>query len=285
MARIRSIKPEFWTDPHVVGLSMAARLLFVGCWNHADDYGVLKDDPDRLKLQILPGDDVDPGSLVDELVDANLVLRRVAPDGTAVLVVRTFCEHQRIDKRSTGRWGHPDDFTRHPAPSVESRESPTTPAQTPQDATDSHPGLSSSGFGTDGTFTSVVPPEPTSLELAVPDVSPPATDPASKVFEAWIEAAGKTGRTVLTPERRRLILKQLKDYPLDDVLDAVRGWRWSAHHRGENDRGTVYNDLELVLRDAKHVEMFRDLERNPPEKPLPRGMQGIADWLQKVGTP
>ena len=280
MARIRSIKPEFWSDPQVVALPMAARLLFIGCWNHADDYGVLKDDPARLKLQILPGDDVDPVHLIDELVAANLVLRRVAPDGTSVLVIRTFCEHQRIDKRSTGRWGHPDDFTRHPA---ESRESPTTPAQSPPDATDPHLGLSSSGYGTDGTSTSVVPPEPSkALELVSPDVSPPATDPAAKVFDAWIEATGKTDRTVFTPERRKLVAKQLKHYPVDDLVDAVKGWRHSPHHRGENERNTVYNDLDLLLRDAKHIETFRDLERNPPGQPLPAHLRGIGDWLERA---
>lgn len=31
MARIRSIKPEFWTDPEVVGMPMEARLFFIGC--------------------------------------------------------------------------------------------------------------------------------------------------------------------------------------------------------------------------------------------------------------
>jgi hypothetical protein len=50
-------------------------------------------------------------------------------------------------------------------------------------------------------------------------------------------------------------------YPLADLLDAVCGWKRSPHHRGENDRGKPYNDLELLLRDSKHIEEFRDLER------------------------
>lgn len=82
-----------------------------------------------------------------------------------------------------------------------------------------------------------------------------------RVFDAWIEATGKTGATVLTEKRRRLIRNALRLYSLDDVLDAVAGWRRSPHHRGENPSGTIYNDLELLLRDAEHIEKFRDLNR------------------------
>lgn len=92
-----------------------------------------------------------------------------------------------------------------------------------------------------------------------PDETGP--DPVRRVFDAWIASTGRTGQTQLSPKRRRLITAALKGYPLDDVLDAVKGWRQSAHHRGENQQRTVYNDLELLLRDAEHIERFRDLQR------------------------
>lgn len=82
------------------------------------------------------------------------------------------------------------------------------------------------------------------------------------VFAAWQEATGKQ-RAHLDGKRTRLINAALKDYPLEDVVDAVRGWRHVPHNRGENDRNTVYNDLELILRDAQHIERFRDAERDP----------------------
>lgn len=122
MARIRTIKPEFWTDPDVVACSMAARLFFIGCWNHADDYGVLKDEPDRIRLQVMPADEVDACAIVDELVERRLLVRMDTPDGTPVLVVRTFLIHQKIDRRSVGRYGDPSTFI--PA---ESRPIPPSP--------------------------------------------------------------------------------------------------------------------------------------------------------------
>lgn len=77
------------------------------------------------------------------------------------------------------------------------------------------------------------------------------------VFAAWQESTGRK-RTVLDERRRRLIRKALAVYPLEDVLAAVEGWKHSAHHRGENDRETVYNDLGLLLRNGENVERFRD---------------------------
>jgi hypothetical protein len=100
----------------------------------------------------------------------------------------------------------------------------------------------------------------------------PTTVEVRRVFDAWVESTEKTGRTQLDKKRQRLIVNALKAYPIEDVLDAVRGWRRSPHHRGENDSGAVYNDLGLLLRNAEKIEHFRDLERG--EGPKPRGTPG-----------
>lgn len=111
-------------------------------------------------------------------------------------------------------------------------------------------------------------PKNTSVGLAVCEPQTPTPDrppqAVGQVFEAWLVSTGRTNQTLLDAKRRRLIDKALKDYPLDDVLDAVRGWHFSPHHRGENESRTVYNDLGLLLRDASHIEMFRDYKRQAP---------------------
>jgi hypothetical protein len=89
------------------------------------------------------------------------------------------------------------------------------------------------------------------------------TSPVDAVFDAWLASTKKTARTVLDAKRRRLIESALKSHPLGDVLDAVRGWENSPHHRGENGEGKVWNDLGLLLRDAGKIEQFRDLARGP----------------------
>jgi len=88
-------------------------------------------------------------------------------------------------------------------------------------------------------------------------------DEVRVVFDAWVEATGKhPTRTRLDDKRRRTIKKALNDHPVEDVLDAVVGWQHEPFYCGENDRGRPFNDLGLLLRDAEHVERFRDLARH-----------------------
>jgi hypothetical protein len=58
LARIRTIKPEFWTNERVMECSANARLLFIGMWNFADDLGRLALAPKTIKAQIFPSDDI-----------------------------------------------------------------------------------------------------------------------------------------------------------------------------------------------------------------------------------
>lgn len=58
MARTRSIKPSFFDNELLGGLSPLTRLLFIGLWGQADRAGRLEDRPLRLKKNILGYDDV-----------------------------------------------------------------------------------------------------------------------------------------------------------------------------------------------------------------------------------
>lgn len=105
-------------------------------------------------------------------------------------------------------------------------------------------------------------------------------DATLEVFEQWQISTGKR-RTVLDAKRRRYITQALRTHGLEDVLAAVRGWEKSPFHRGENDQGTVYNDLGLLLRDGEHIEMFRDYEWGMKEKT--RGKPGrVAENFRRL---
>lgn len=120
MARIRTVKPELWTDPDFVELSLSARLLFIASLNFADDHGVLPDKPRQLKMQCLPADPCDIDILIEELVTLNFMVRRVAPNGDRVLTIRTFSKNQRINRPSKGRWGDPAEWPNEPPPEPDS---------------------------------------------------------------------------------------------------------------------------------------------------------------------
>ena len=110
MARIRTIKPELWTDPEFTECSLSARLLFIAMLNFSTDYGVLPDKPRQIKMQCLPADNIDAEPLIEELIHNGFVIRRCAPNGDKVLVIRTFSKNQKINRATPGRWGNPAEW-------------------------------------------------------------------------------------------------------------------------------------------------------------------------------
>jgi len=102
VARIRTIKPEFWTSEQIVECSRDARLLFIGLWNFCDDGGVHPASIKRIKMEIFPGDDLtadDLQNLVDELVDNELV-DVFESQGKTYWHVASWDKHQKIDRPS-----------------------------------------------------------------------------------------------------------------------------------------------------------------------------------------
>lgn len=86
------------------------------------------------------------------------------------------------------------------------------------------------------------------------------------LFEVWQEVTDHPGAVL--DDKRRKAFEQAMQWFDDDVLaDAIRGWRYSPHHTGDNDRGVVYDRVGLVLRDAEQVEKFCGYERNPASRP------------------
>ncbi len=94
MARIRSIKPEFFDHEELCTLSPFHRLCFIALWCHADRAGRLEDRPRRLKARMFPYDDVDMEGLLMDLAEAGFIVR-YAVDGVRYLAIPTWEAHQR----------------------------------------------------------------------------------------------------------------------------------------------------------------------------------------------
>ena len=100
MARIRSIKPSFWTSEQVVECSPNARLLFIGLLTFSDDAGIHPASPARAKMEIFPGDGFgtdDVRAMVDELIAAGLV-QQYDVAGRTFWRVTGWDRHQKIDQ-------------------------------------------------------------------------------------------------------------------------------------------------------------------------------------------
>lgn len=77
-----------------------------------------------------------------------------------------------------------------------------------------------------------------------------------RIFEHWQVRMG-TPRARLDQKRRQKIRQRLLDgYTVQDLTDAIEGCALSPFNMGQNDRSTVYNDIELICRDAAHVDRF-----------------------------
>ncbi|MBU2025995.1 hypothetical protein KJ912_04665 [Patescibacteria group bacterium] len=94
MARIRTIKPEFFTDEDLGDLPPEVRLFFAGLWCQCDKSGRAKYKPRQLKAQILPFDNVSGEDAIRMLVEAGFVIQYEV-DGESYLQVRTWDTHQR----------------------------------------------------------------------------------------------------------------------------------------------------------------------------------------------
>lgn len=106
MARIRTIKPEFFTSEDIVSLSPLARLLYIAIWCEADREGRLAWKPMTFKLRYLPADNCDARALCQELLDSGLVV--LYGDGLAF--IPAFTAHQHINPReSESRFPSPDE--------------------------------------------------------------------------------------------------------------------------------------------------------------------------------
>lgn len=101
MARMRSVKPEYWADEDLAGaVSRDARLLYIGLWNLADEHGRLRGDPRYIKGQIMPYDDDLDANAVDvlltELEGAGKVVRYREGAG-AYMFLPNLAKHQRLE--------------------------------------------------------------------------------------------------------------------------------------------------------------------------------------------
>ena len=126
MARIRTIKPEFFTSEDIVSLTPMARLLYIALWCESDKEGRLCWKPATFKLRYLPGDACDVAGLCAELVSAGLV---VLYGGGLYAVIPAFKAHQHINPReSESQLPSPEDLPTR-APRVSTRQPRDSDAQ------------------------------------------------------------------------------------------------------------------------------------------------------------
>lgn len=98
-------------------------------------------------------------------------------------------------------------------------------------------------------------------------VEPKPSTSVETIFSHWAQTHGHQ-RAKLDAKRRKLIIAALNSYPEADLCQAITGYLNSPHHMGQNDSGTRYDDIEIFLRDAKHIDMGLKFHADPPRTDL-----------------
>lgn len=118
MARMRSLKPEFWADEELAcHLTRDERLMYLGLWNLADEHSRLRGDPRYIKGQLFPYDDDITAADIEKML-ANLAAHGKAQPYTAgvgrYLFLPNLAKHQRLETdKVPSRLPAPDESTPH----------------------------------------------------------------------------------------------------------------------------------------------------------------------------
>lgn len=227
MARIRSIKPEFWEDERVGALSIGARLLYLGLISLADDEGRFRASPTLVKAQIFPYDEqADVPTWMRELENAKRIIRYIF-DGETFAAIGKFKKHQKIDKPSPSKLPSPQDQASIALASSGTREDSPTPRL---------------GFATVRELSTTDQEQGSGVDQGLDQgsISPPAPSasaPEDQLVELWNStAAPEMPRCKrLTDGRRKKARDLLKVIPLDEWPQLISAGNASDFCRGIGD--------------------------------------------------
>lgn len=261
MARIRTVKPEFWLNEEISSVSSEAALLAIGLLNCADDEGYFKANPALLSASVFPLRElsVSVQSMITELSNIGYIRLFNGTDGKVYGEIIKFKEHQKINRPTASKIKDLESFT-------ESSVSPHEQVTTGKEGKGKEQGREQ------GKETTV------KQSSTAPDVQ--------EIFEHWQKVMNHPNAN-LDDKRKKLIAKPLKDgYTVEDLKAAITGCSYTGHNMGENDRGQRYDGLNVIFRDGDNIDRFIGNYQNPPralnkQEQLEHSNQAIGnDWLR-----
>lgn len=98
MPRIRTLKPEFWTDEKLAALPPVVRLVFLGLISLADDFGRVHDNVKAIDAALFCDTDDTASESLQTLERLGRIRRGLARNGKPILEIVNWAKHQRVDK-------------------------------------------------------------------------------------------------------------------------------------------------------------------------------------------
>jgi hypothetical protein len=221
MARIRTIKPEFWQNEDIASLSEHARLLAIAILNFCDDEGFFLANPSLVRANCFPFQEDSrniPGSLQELSAIGYVEIRDCS--GKAIGRVVKFLAHQRIEKAQKSKLASmflKKELTDNQENASSSDNSATIPGTIQEFSGNGHGlerkgkehGTERKGEGKEGSGES-----PLSLSLHGKDVN------FQKAWMAWIaKQSAKSGRIDQWTQQGQL--KELARFSTEEAIEVV----------------------------------------------------------------
>jgi len=253
VARMRTIKPEFFMHEDLAECSPTARLLFIGLWTLADRDGRLKDRPKRIKAQVFPFDAQLTSEVVDTLLtelDCGGFIVRYAIENVACIEIVNFSKHQRIHANESASMlpPLPPDF-RPKAHGLAPLEQALAPTEQPLASVSLSVCKSENGYMSNSAEAESGPR--VDQEASKPDPNRCTVD---DLVEGWNALSDYTHnrlpkvRTPISADRRRKAAARVRDHPDRQFwTDVLHGIADSVFLCGENSTGWKAN-FDWLLR-------------------------------------
>lgn len=240
-------------------VSRDARLLFILTWTLADDEGRLRGSSRMLASLLFPYDD-DAPNLIDgwiaELVAEGCVYV-YSVEGSTYMQIAKWLNHQKIDKPSKSKI---PEFV-EPSRNVANARGGIKDQ-----------GSKDQGSKDQGSEEGIEGQENTTVEQT-------QLDAVKTIFAFW-QKVMDSPKSVLDDKRKRVITKALKGYTPADICIAIRGCSKTPHNMGQNAQNTKYNGLDLILRDADHIDRF--IRNDAGQARAGAGSESIEDTNARV---
>lgn len=304
--RIRSIKPEIYSHEGLyeaeILYKLPLRVAYMALIACCDREGRFRWQPRRLKLHMLPYDDVDMAKVLDAFIEQGFI-KKYKYKGELYGCIPSWNRHQKINNKEKDS----------DLPSIEdATEINSTEIVINQNVSNEQPSVSDDCL----TRESRVADACFIRDSRVADVSPQRlrgreeegkrseeeekgsivasmTRPRGmqqkiqNVFEHW-KMVMKHPTANLDHKRKTIIEKALKSgYSEIQLCEAITGCSYTPHNMGDNDRGQRYDGLHVILRDGDQIDRFIHNCQYPPhpisdsERRNLANVQTLQGWMSK----
>lgn len=261
--RARNVKPGLLQNELLGSADPLLTILFVGLWMMADREGRLEDKPLKITALAFPYrrqvTERKLDSMLNWMHEHGFIVRYISDEGEKFIQVVEFLKHQRPHSNE-----------------VPSLIPPLTlPDALPRSATEVNQGEKDFALIPDTGF-------------LIPDTSPLANpltpfrggstghpgeregDQIRRVFAHWQTVHGHPTSRLDDKRRTKIRLRLKEGYTVEQLCQAIDGYLKSPFHMGQNAGHKVYDALELMLRDAQHVDQgIGYLTQPAPVAPAP----------------